>query len=174
MLLEALPQADSDLTIFLCKALARMKDKRAVEPLLGEVETGPAAGPGARYIPDVLAAIGDRSVVPASSRRCGNAASTSASTLPMPWAFWAGRRPSGRCWILPAMTPLPPSARRRAGRWRGSARASRVPVANGRYSPVGLYRFRVARPSFLRACHPMVTRLIARALNADTATCHAA
>jgi hypothetical protein len=65
VLLEALPQADGDLTIFLCKALARIKDKRAVEPLLAKWKRAPSGAPGARYIPDVLAAIGDRSVVPA-------------------------------------------------------------------------------------------------------------
>ncbi len=65
VLLAELPQADSDLTIFLCKALARIKDKRAVPPLLAKWQRAPSGAPGARYIPDVLAAIGDRSVVPA-------------------------------------------------------------------------------------------------------------
>ena len=39
-------------------------DKKAVKPLLAKWAKEPAAGaPGTRYIPDVLAAIGDRSVV---------------------------------------------------------------------------------------------------------------
>jgi hypothetical protein len=65
VLLGALPQADADLTLFLCKALARLKDERAVEPLLAKWKRAPGGAPGARYIPDVLATIGDRSVVPA-------------------------------------------------------------------------------------------------------------
>jgi hypothetical protein len=65
VLLEALPQADADLTLFLCKALARLRDKRAVGPLLAKWKRAPGGAPGARYVPDVLAAIGDRSVVPA-------------------------------------------------------------------------------------------------------------
>jgi hypothetical protein len=65
VLLGALPQADADLTIFLCKALARLKDHRAVGPLAAKWKRAPGGAPGTRYIPDVLAAIGDRSVVPA-------------------------------------------------------------------------------------------------------------
>jgi hypothetical protein len=64
-LLEALPGADPDLTLFLCKALARLKDKRAVAPLLAKWKRAPSGAPGTRYVPDVLAAIGERSVVPA-------------------------------------------------------------------------------------------------------------
>jgi hypothetical protein len=65
VLLQTLPRADGDLTLFLCKALARLKDPRAVAPLLAKWQRVPGGAPGARYIPDVLAAIGDRSVVPA-------------------------------------------------------------------------------------------------------------
>ena len=63
-LLEALPRADIDLTIFICKALAQIGDKRAVGPLLAKWKLGAAGAPGTRYIPDALAAIGDRGVVP--------------------------------------------------------------------------------------------------------------
>jgi hypothetical protein len=65
VLLGQLPQADGDLTIFLCKALARIKDKRAIATLMAKWKRAPGGAPGGRYIPDVLAAIGDRSVVPA-------------------------------------------------------------------------------------------------------------
>ena len=64
-LLEALPAANIDLTLFICKALARNPDKKMIEPLLRKWERAPRGSPGTRYIPDVLAAIGDRSVVPA-------------------------------------------------------------------------------------------------------------
>jgi len=63
-LLEALPRADIDLTIFICKALAQIGDQRAVGPLLEKWKLGAAGAPGTRYIPDALAATGDRSVVP--------------------------------------------------------------------------------------------------------------
>jgi HEAT repeat protein len=62
-LLAALPSADGDQTLFLCKALARLKDRRAIGPLLEKWKRAPGGAPGTRYIPDVLAAIGDRSVV---------------------------------------------------------------------------------------------------------------
>jgi hypothetical protein len=65
LLCEALPGADSDLTIFIVKALAQIKDKRALTPLLEKWRREPAGAPGTRYIPDALAAIGDASVVPA-------------------------------------------------------------------------------------------------------------
>jgi hypothetical protein len=65
VLLETLPGADGDLTLFLCKALARIKDRRALPALLEKWKRAPNGAPGSRYIPDALAAIGDRSVVPA-------------------------------------------------------------------------------------------------------------
>jgi hypothetical protein len=64
-LLAALPRADGDQTLFLCKALAQIKDKKAVGPLLKKWQGVPRGAPGTRYIPDALAAIGDRRVVPA-------------------------------------------------------------------------------------------------------------
>ena len=64
-LLEALPPANIDLTLFICKALARNPDRTMIGPLLRKWERAPRGSPGTRYIPDVLAAIGDRSVVPA-------------------------------------------------------------------------------------------------------------
>jgi hypothetical protein len=65
LLCGALPNADSDLTLFIIKALAQIKDKKAVGPLLEKWKRAPGGAPGARYIPDALAAIGDASVVPA-------------------------------------------------------------------------------------------------------------
>ncbi len=62
-LLAELPGADSDQTLFLCKALAQIGDPRAIEPLLERWKRAPRGAPGTRYIPDVLAAIGDRRVV---------------------------------------------------------------------------------------------------------------
>jgi hypothetical protein len=64
VLLAELPSADGDQTLFLCKALARLKDKRAIGPLLEKWKRAPGGAPGTRYIPDVLASIGQRSVVP--------------------------------------------------------------------------------------------------------------
>ena len=64
-LCQALPKADIDLTLFICKALAQIGDQKAVEPLLAKWKLGAAGAPGTRYIPDALAAIGDRRVVPA-------------------------------------------------------------------------------------------------------------
>ncbi len=63
-LLKKLPKANIDLTLFICKALAQLKDKRAVGPLLAKWKQGQEGTPGVRYIPDALAAIGDRSAVP--------------------------------------------------------------------------------------------------------------
>ncbi|MFH1022276.1 MAG: HEAT repeat domain-containing protein [Planctomycetota bacterium] len=64
-LLGFLPAANIDQTLFICKGLARQKPARAVKPLLDKWKKKGAGGaPGARYIPDVLAAIGDRSAVP--------------------------------------------------------------------------------------------------------------
>ena len=65
LLCEALPNADSDLTLHIVKALAQIKDKKASHAAPGEVEARTGSAPGTRYIPDALAAIGDRSVVPA-------------------------------------------------------------------------------------------------------------
>jgi len=63
-LLAELPRADGDQTLFLCKALAQIGDPRAIDPLLKRWKRAPRGAPGTRYIPDVLAAIGDRRVVP--------------------------------------------------------------------------------------------------------------
>ncbi len=63
VLLEVFPSADIDLTLFLCKALAQIKNPKARGPLLEKWRRAPRGAPGTRYIPDVLAAIGDRSVV---------------------------------------------------------------------------------------------------------------
>jgi len=65
VLLGEFPRAPGDTKLHICKALAQIKDKRAVEPLLAAWASVPAGAPGTRYIPDVLAAIGDASVVPA-------------------------------------------------------------------------------------------------------------
>jgi hypothetical protein len=63
-LCEVLPKANIDLTLYLCKALAQIADRRAIGPLLAKWRLAPRGAPGTRYIPDVLAAIGERSVVP--------------------------------------------------------------------------------------------------------------
>lgn len=63
-LLAEVPKADGDRLLFLCKALAQIKDPRAAGPLLERWKLAPRGAPGSRYIPDVLAAIGDASVVP--------------------------------------------------------------------------------------------------------------
>lgn len=63
-LLEELPQANIDLTLFIVKALAQIKDRKAIAPLLEKWKRAPLGSPGTRYIPDALAAIGDPSVVP--------------------------------------------------------------------------------------------------------------
>ena len=62
-LCRKLPSANIDLTLFICKALARIADKRALEPLLAKWAKAPANAPGGRYIPDALAALGDRRAV---------------------------------------------------------------------------------------------------------------
>ena len=64
-LLRRLPRANIDLTLFICKALAQIADPKAIDPLLRKWRMAPRGAPGTRYIPDVLAAIGDRRVVPA-------------------------------------------------------------------------------------------------------------
>lgn len=63
-LLEELPKANIDLTLYICKALSRIKSPESIEPLLNKWEQAPAGSPGTRYIPDVLAAVGDQKVVP--------------------------------------------------------------------------------------------------------------
>ncbi|MCX7806745.1 MAG: hypothetical protein N3A38_16395, partial [Planctomycetota bacterium] len=63
-LLEIWPAADGDLKLHLCKALAQIGSPKAVEPLLKTWAEVPKGAPGTRYIPDVLAVIGDRRVVP--------------------------------------------------------------------------------------------------------------
>jgi|GEM_PF-3430907 len=63
-LLEELPGANIDLTLFICKALARIRAPESIPILLEKWEQAPQGAPGTRYIPDVLAAIGDPKVVP--------------------------------------------------------------------------------------------------------------
>jgi HEAT repeat protein len=63
-LLAELPKANIDLTLFICKALAQIGDKKAIPALLDKWAQAPQGAPGTRYIPDVLAAIGDPTVVP--------------------------------------------------------------------------------------------------------------
>ena len=72
-LLLMLPRANIDQTLFICKGLARIGDRRALGPLLKKWATAPRGAPGTRYIPDALAAIGDRKAVPnliAPLKRC--------------------------------------------------------------------------------------------------------
>jgi hypothetical protein len=64
ILIEDLPGADIDQTLFIVKALAQIGDRRAIGPLLEKWKRAPRGAPGTRYIPDALAAIGDPSVVP--------------------------------------------------------------------------------------------------------------
>lgn len=63
-LLAELPTANIDLTLFICKSLAKLRDPKAIGPLLKKWEMAPNGAPGTRYIPDALAAIGDPGVVP--------------------------------------------------------------------------------------------------------------
>ncbi len=70
-LIEMLPRANLDLTIHICKALAQIGSPKAAGPLLKKWEAAPGGAPGTRYIPDALAAIGDRSVVPALVAKLG-------------------------------------------------------------------------------------------------------
>ena len=69
MLIKKLPKAHGVHVLGICNVVAHMKDKRAIPALLAKWEQAPNAGPGDRHIPDALAAIGDRSVVPALCRR---------------------------------------------------------------------------------------------------------
>ena len=59
-----LDRADGDLLLFLCKGLAQIGDPKSVAPLLAKWKKAARCQPGSRYIPDALAATGDRSVVP--------------------------------------------------------------------------------------------------------------
>jgi len=63
--IEKFPKVHSLHKLGLCNALAHFRDKRAIPVLLEYWKKAPASGPGDRYIPDTLAAIGDPSVVPA-------------------------------------------------------------------------------------------------------------
>ncbi|MFH1022032.1 MAG: HEAT repeat domain-containing protein [Planctomycetota bacterium] len=63
-LIKTLPHADADLTIYICKALAQIGDRKAVPALLDKWNRQVSTAPGTRYIPDALAACGDPSVVP--------------------------------------------------------------------------------------------------------------
>jgi len=69
MLCQMLPRAQGLRTLGICNALAHFKDRRAIPALLQKWEQASEFGPGSRYIPDALAAIGDPSVVPALARR---------------------------------------------------------------------------------------------------------
>ncbi|HUT33994.1 MAG TPA: HEAT repeat domain-containing protein [Planctomycetota bacterium] len=64
-LVKALPAADGDLTIYICKALAQLGDRKTVPALLDKWDRRlQDSAPGSRYIPDALAACGDQSAVP--------------------------------------------------------------------------------------------------------------
>ena len=63
--IRKLPRAHGGRTTGICNVLAHFADKRAIPALLAKWKRAPRYGPGDRYIPDALAAIGDRSVVPA-------------------------------------------------------------------------------------------------------------
>ncbi|MCX7805698.1 MAG: HEAT repeat domain-containing protein [Planctomycetota bacterium] len=70
-LIKMLPESDIDLTVHICKALAQIGSPKAIGPLLEKWKAAPGGAPGTRYIPDALAAIGDRSVVPALAAKLG-------------------------------------------------------------------------------------------------------
>ncbi|MFO7899883.1 MAG: HEAT repeat domain-containing protein [Planctomycetota bacterium] len=63
------PRCHSLHTLGFCNVFAHYKDKRAIPVLLAKWKKAPRYSPGDRYIPDALAAIGDRSVVPALVER---------------------------------------------------------------------------------------------------------
>ena len=63
------PRSHSLHTLGFCNVFAHYKDKRAIPVLLAKWKQAPRYGPGDRYIPDALAAIGDRSVVPELVKR---------------------------------------------------------------------------------------------------------
>ena len=68
-ILQRFPRCHSLHTLGFCNVLAHYKDKRAIPVLLAKWKLAPKYSPGDRYIPDALAAIGDRSVVPALVKR---------------------------------------------------------------------------------------------------------
>jgi hypothetical protein len=66
-LIEILPRTQIDMTIYACKALAQIGDKKAIPALLAKWKKhGQRGAPGTRYIPDALVACGaGPQVVPA-------------------------------------------------------------------------------------------------------------
>jgi len=67
--IKRLPRAHGGHTLGICNVLAHFRDRRAIPALLAKWDQAPKYGPGDRYIPDALAAIGDASVVPALTKR---------------------------------------------------------------------------------------------------------
>jgi hypothetical protein len=64
-LCKALKRANGDLAIFICKALAQLGNPKAVPALRAKWKRSLVNhSPGTRYVPDALAACGDRSAVP--------------------------------------------------------------------------------------------------------------
>jgi len=72
LMIKLLPRAWSYKAVGICNVLSHFRDKRAIPVLLEKWEKAPKYKPGGRYIPDALAAIGDRSVVPALVRNMKN------------------------------------------------------------------------------------------------------
>lgn len=71
-LCEELDKANIDESMFIIKALAQIGNPKAVGALLRRWGKGPPSWtPGTRYVPDALAVLGDRSVVPALLGRLG-------------------------------------------------------------------------------------------------------
>ena len=68
-ILQRFPRCHSLHTLGFCNVFAHYRDKRAIPVLLAKWKQAPRYSPGDRYIPDALAAIGDRSVVPALIKR---------------------------------------------------------------------------------------------------------
>ncbi len=62
-LIECIPDADGDLLLFICKSLAILKDPKAAPALLERWKKAPSGAPGSRYIPDVLASIGNQEYI---------------------------------------------------------------------------------------------------------------
>ena len=67
--IQRFPRCHSLHTLGFGNVFAHYKDKRAIPVLLAKWKLAPRYSPGDRYIPDALAAIGDRSVVPALVKR---------------------------------------------------------------------------------------------------------
>jgi hypothetical protein len=67
--IQRFPRCHSLHTLGFCNVFAYYKDKRAVPVLLAKWKLAPRYSPGDRYIPDALAAIGDRSVISALIKR---------------------------------------------------------------------------------------------------------